>query len=216
MLGDQIVLVELELVNEVLAAVLIQQLPQHDEAHPLLDAAFLQGVEGHIVLQITHTVGNDPQGFALGVDGHFRHANSVQKLGVLFGENVALVKEHFAGGGVRHGIEQLISGDALPQRELFVEFIPAHYREVVSPGVEKQVVYQGFGGFYRRRLAGPEAAVDFQHGVLVILAGVLLQGRHNAGVVAKLVQNFLVGFEAQGADEAGDGNFPVFVDADPE
>ena len=60
-LGHQIVLMELDLLLQLLAGVLAQQLLQHVEADTLLDAALSQGIEVHIVAQVAHLVGLHPQ-----------------------------------------------------------------------------------------------------------------------------------------------------------
>ena len=51
----------------------------------------------------------------------------------------------------------------------------------------------------------------FQQGVLVGLAGVLLQGGHQPGVLAEQLQNLRVGPGPHGADQAGDGQLAVLV-----
>ena len=216
MLGHQIGPVQADLVLQLLAAVLAQQLLQHVEAHPLLDTALGQGIEVHIMAQVAHLIGHDPQGRSLHVDGDLSHADRIQQAGIVLGQQMALIKQELTGGRICHGIDQLVAGDALPQGQLLVELVPAHGGQVVAPGVEEQVVDQGLAGLHRGGLAGTQAPVDLQHGVLVVLAGVLLQGGDDAGIVAELVQDLLVRLQAQGPDQAGDGELAVLVDADPE
>ncbi len=134
----------------------------------------------------------------------------------LLAQQVAVLEQDLAGGGVRHGLDQLVAGHPLPQGQLLVELVAAHGGQVVAPGVKEQVVEQGLGGVHRGGLAGTELAVDLQHGVLIGLAGVLLQGGYDAGIVAERLQDLRVGLEAQGPDQAGDGQLAVLVDADPE
>ena len=62
MLGDQLVLVEENLVDELLPAVLLQQLLQDAEPDPLFDLAGLKGIEVHIAAHIAHAVGDHPKG----------------------------------------------------------------------------------------------------------------------------------------------------------
>ena len=173
-LGYQLILVENDLVNELLPAVLAQQLLEDAEADPLFDLAGLPGVEIHVAAHVAHAVGDYPEGRAVHVDRHVADARGIQQAGVLLGQEAALVKENLAGGGVRHGINQLPPGDPLPQRKLLIELIPAHHRKVVAPGVKEQPRDQGLAGLHRGGLSGTQAAVDVQHGVLVALAGVLL------------------------------------------
>ena len=215
-LGHQIILVQAQLLLEFLAGVLAQQLLQHSKAHPLLDAALCLGIEVHIALEVAHLVGHHPQGLALYVDGDLAHAHGVQLPGVLLAEEVTLVKEDLAGGGVCHGVHQLVAGNPVPQRQLLIELVPAHDGQIVAPGIEEQVVDQGLAGLHRGGLAGTELPVDLQHGVLIGLAGILFQGHHNAGIIAEHIQDLRVGLEAQGPDQAGDGDLAVLVDADPE
>ena len=222
-LGNQLVLVEDDLVDELLPAVLAQQLLEHAEPDPLLDLAGLKGVKVHVAAHIAHAVGNHPEGRSVHVDGHVADTRGVQGPGVFLAQEIALVEENLPGGGVCHGVGQLPPGDPLPQGELFVELIPPHHGEVIPPRVKEQPGHQGLRCLHRGGLAGTEAAVNLQHGVLVALAGVFLQGGHNPGIAAKTVQDALVRLQrliarlaAQGPEQAGDGNLPVFVDADPE
>ena len=98
-------------------------------------------------------------------------------------------KSSLAGSGVCHGLGQLVAGDPLPEGQLLIELVPAHNGQIVAPGIEEQVVHQGLGSFHRGGLAGTELAVDLQHGVLIRLAGVLLQSSRDAGIVAEAVQD---------------------------
>ena len=214
-LGNQIVLVELDLLLQLLAGILAQQLLQHIEAHPLLDAA-LGGVKVHIVAEIAHPVGLHPQGLILHHDNDLGDAHGIQQTSVLLAQQMAVLKQQLAGSGVRHGLGQLVAGNALPQGQLLVELVPAHHGQVIPPGVEEQVVHQGLGGLHRGGLAGTELAVDLQHGVLIRLAGVLFQRGRNTGVIAEALQNFGVGLQAQRPDQAGDRQLAVLVDTDPE
>ena len=129
---------------------------------------------------------------------------------------MALLQQQLAGGGVGYGLGQLLALGLGPQGQLLVELIPAHGAQVIPPGIEEQVLHQGLGGVQRGRLAGALLAIDLQHGLLIGFAGVLFHGGHNAGIVAEAVQDIGVGFQAQGPDQAGDGQLAVLVDADPE
>ena len=193
----------------------LQQLLEHVEADPLLDAALGQGIEVHVVLHVAHLVGETRRGWpSTSMVTSARRRRPAP--GVVLGQQVALLEENLAGGGVGHGIDQLVAGDPVPQGQLLVELVAAHDGQVVAPGIEEQVVDQGLGGLHRGGLAGAQLAVDLQHGLLVGLAGVLLQGGDDAGIVAEQVQDLRVGLQAQGADQAGDGQLAVLVDADPE
>ena len=66
------------------------------------------------------------------------------------------------------------------------------------------------------RLTGPELAVNLAHGFLVALAGILLNGGNDAGIVAEHGQNFCVGLQPHSAQQAGNGQLAVLIDAHPE
>ena len=78
------------------------------------------------------------------------------------------------------------------------------------------VLQQRLGRVQRGGLTGAELAVDLQHGLFIGLAGILFQGSHDAAVIAEALQDLRVGLQAQGADQAGDGQLAVLVDTDPE
>ena len=215
-LGNQLILVELDLLFQLFAGILAQQLLKHIVAHPLLDLALSQGIKVHKVAQIAHLVGNDPDRIAVRLNGHLADAAGIQALGLVSGEQVPLFKEDLAGGRVSHGINQLIAGDPGPQAQLFIELIAAHDGQIVAPGVEEQVVHQRLAGFHRGRLAGTELPVDLQHRVFIGLAGVLLKGRQNPGIISEPLGDLRVGLQPQRPQQAGDGEFPVFINANPE
>ena len=72
---------ELDLLLQLLAGVLAQQLLQHIEADTLLDAALSQRIEVHIVAQVAHLVGLHPQRLIVHQDDHLGNADGVQQAG---------------------------------------------------------------------------------------------------------------------------------------
>ena len=79
-----------KLAAQLLALVLAQQLLEDIVAHPLLDAALLQGVEVHIVGHIAHAVGKHPDGVVV-VQGdlHLADTHGVQHPALIAGEDMA-------------------------------------------------------------------------------------------------------------------------------
>ena len=216
-LGHQIVGVEAALLHQLVAAVLAQQLLQHIKAHALLDAAELTGIKVHIVAHIAHLVGKDADGVtAVQRDADLRHAHGVHQGAVIGGEHMAVLEQDLAGGGIGHGHGQFLALGAGPEGQLLVEFVPAHGAQVIAARVEEQVLQQRLGRVQRGGLTGAELAVDLQHGLFIGLAGILFQGSHDAAVIAEALQDLRVGLQAQGADQAGDGQLAVLVDTDPE
>ena len=215
-LGHQVIHPGADGALELVALVLFQQLLEDGEADTLLDAALRRRVEVHVPAQVAHMVGKDPQGIAVHVHGDLVDADGVQLPQLVAGENVAGLVEELAGGGMDHGLRQSPLRRPDPQGQLFIELIPAHGAQVVPAGVEEQAVDERLGRVHRGGLAGAQLPVYLQQGLLVALAGVLVQGGPDGGIVAESVQNLAVLLQAQCADEAGDGQLAVFVDTDPE
>ena len=216
-LGHQIVGVQTALGDELVAAVLAQQILQHVEADALLDAALLTGIEVHVAGHIAHLIGKDLQCLAgLQRHGDLVHADGVQLGAVGGGQHVAVLKDDLTGGGICHRHGQLLALGAGPDGQLLIELVPAHHGQVVPAGIEEQALQQGLGGIHRGGLAGAQLAVDLQQRFLIGLAGVLLQRGHDAAVIAEALQDLAVGLETQRADQAGDGQLAVLVDTDPE
>ena len=161
-------------------------------------------------------VGEDLHGLAVHVHDHLVDAGGVQLPGLGPGEEMAGLVEQLAGGGVDHRLRQGPLRGAHPQGQLLVELIAPHHAQIVAAGVEEQAVDEGLGGVHRGGLAGAQLAVNLQQRLLIALAGVLLQGGQDGGVVAEEGENLRVGLHADGADQAGDGQLAVFVDAHPE
>ena len=208
------------LLRHALAVSLLQQLPQHSEAHLLRDAR-LFGIEVHEPLHVHHVVGEYLDQVHAGVqvlhlDDRFVDAQGVQHLGPLPGEHLADLGHDLAGGGVGHGGGQLLAGQPIPQGQLLVELVASHCGQVVPAGIEEQGVHQALGGVHRGRLAGTELAVDLQHGIFIALAGVFLQGGQDPGVLAEHVQDLRVGLGPHRPNQAGHRQLAVLVDAHVE
>ena len=195
--------------------VLLQQLPEEGEVDLLGDAA-LGGIEGQEALGVHHAVGEDPHQGALQVDDGLVDTLGLDGLGPLPGQDLAGLGDDLAGHGVGDGQGQLLAVQAGPDGQLLVELVTAHGGQVVPAGIKEEGVEQALGGVHRGGLAGAQLAVDLQEGVLPGLAGVLLHGGQDAGILAEHVDDLGVGPGTHRADEAGDGQLPVLVDADIE
>ena len=218
-LGDEILGVLLDGVRPVLgvgAAVLLEELLEGGEADLFLDAVLL-GVKVHELRHVHHAVGEDLHGLAVhGGDDGLVDAAAGDLLGLLAVQGLAVHGDDLAGEGIGHGRGQGLASQAGPDVHLLVELIPADLGDVVAPGVEEEGVQVAFGALHRGGLAGTKAAVDLEKALFPGLAGVLLEGGENALVLAEELLDLPVGLHAKGADEAGDGNLAVFIDADVE
>ena len=224
MLGRKAVGVVADGFLELLALVLRQQLLEHALAHALLDAALGDGVEVHEAGEVDHVVREDAQRLAVEVERHVVDADGVKLAGLVAGHDMAGVEEDLARARVGDGIGELLAVDAGPQGELLIELVAADHGQIIAARIEEEVLDEALAGLDRGRLARTELAVDLQHGLLIGLAGVLLQRDLDAVVVAEEVEDAGVGLEvgvllgltADGADQLGDGDLAVLVDADPE
>ena len=216
MLGDEAVGVVADSFLELLAAVLLEQLLEHALAHALFDAALGHGVKVDKAVKIDHVVGEHAHRTAIDLDGHIVDADGIHLAGFLVGDDVAGVKHDLARARVGDGEGKLLPADARPQGELLVVLVAADHGQVIAARVEEEVVDEGLAGLDRGRLARAQLAVDLEHRLFIGLAGVLFERDGHAVIIAEQLEDLRVGLKADGADELGDGELAVFIDADPE
>ena len=107
----------------------------------------------------------------------------------------------------------LLGGEA----ELLVDLVTADAGEVVALRVEQQALEQAAGGVDGRRLAGAQATVDLDEGVLTGEGGVTLDGALDHVGVTQELEDVVVGDgDPQGAQEHGGGLLALAVDGDHE
>ncbi len=215
MLGDQLVH---PVGNGVLPAAGgdgLQHFLQDREIHLLPDAVLL-GIEVHEGVHADHVVGEHLDVGVADLDDGLVDALAAQLVSPGAGDEVAGHDQNLAGHGVRDGLGRFLTGQAAPDVHLLIELIPADGAHVVAVGVEQQPFQVGGSGLHRGRLTGTQTAVDLQQGLLPGLAGILVDGGKNPGVLAEHLLDLLVGLHAQGADQAGDGQLAVLVDTHPE
>ena len=214
MLGDQVVPPQGDGLGPAVLGHGVQHFPQDGEANLLVNSVRL-GIEGDELGHIHHAVGEDLQSpAALQGQKGLIDAPGGELLGPGPGERLAGHGQNFAGHGVGHRLGQSLTGQAGPDIHLLIEFVPAHLGHVVAPGIEEQRVHIRLGVFHCGGLAGTQAAVDLQEAFLPGLADVLFYGGADEGIVAEQLPDFVVGVHPQGPDQAGDGQLPVFIDAD--
>ena len=212
MLGHQVVHVVGHRLLQLLAGVLLQELAQHGEGHLLGDAALLR-VKVHEVLHIHHVVGEHFHQLAVHIQDSLIDPSVLQLPGPLPGQVLPGLGDDLTGTGIGYGQGQLLAGQPGPQSHLLVELIAAHRGQVVAAGIKEQAVEQALSGVHRGRLAGTQLTVDLQQGLLIVLAGILLQGRLDALVLTEHLDDLGVGLGSDGPDQAGDRQFAVLVDA---
>ena len=212
-LGNQLIHILPDGIQQLLALVLFHQLAQHGEAHPLIDAQlFLVAI--HKVVEPHHVVGEGLDLFALHIQIGHRNALLLDEGGLLPGEHLAGSGQYFAGEGIGDRAGQFLAAEALGNSHLLVELIPAHGGQIIALGIKEQVVEQSLRAVHCGGLTGTETLVDLNEGVLGGLdGGVLVQRSDDPLVLAEHLFDLGVGADADSPDQGGDGQLAVFVDA---
>ena len=116
------------------------------------------------------------------------------------------VHEHaHVGVGPVGGLDVVVQAD--------VELVPAHAREVVALGVEEQALEHRRGAVERRRLAGALLAEELDQRLVLRAGRVLLDGVADVDRVVEQGEELVVGAVAHGAQEHGDRELALPVDA---
>ena len=194
---------------------LLQHFLQDLEA-ALLAAAVVLRVEVDKPAHVDHAVGEDLDAAAADIDDSLVDAAVGDFVGLRPGEDLAGHGQHLAGHGIGDGIGQGLVRQTGPDIHLLIELVAADLGNVVAAGIEEQRGQIALGVLHRRGFARAQTAVDLQQGLLAAVAGVLLEGRQDALVLAEEFLDLGVGGDAQGADQAGDGKLAVLVDAHKE
>ena len=104
--------------------------------------------------------------------------------------------------------------DTVLEMELFVEFIPADFRQVIAPRVKKHAVEQTFRAVHGQRLARADLLIKLQQAVLVIIRRIFAETGQKLRLLAKQLYNLRIGPIAQGAYQYGHRHFTGAVHAD--
>ena len=215
-LGHQIAGALLDHLLELLGRSIFQDVLQDRQMDHLVNTGVL-GIKGQPAVRADKVVAHDDAGLVPRDDGDAVDAGVLDGSRLLGGQHGALFKEHFARARVHRVLGQLMLDDAGSQGQLFVKLIAAHAHQVIALGVKEQAAQKAPGAVLAGQVAGLLLAVDFKEGFPLVLGGVgLIEGRHQALVLAQQGGNLRVGGIAQGAQEDGDGQLPGPVDADPQ
>ena len=193
----------------------LEHFTQHAEADLFLDA-ILRRVEIDELRHIDHAVGEDDDLAAVHVDHGAADAaaGDLVRLGAV--DRLAVHSDDLTGHGIGHRLGQRLAVQTAPDVKFFVEFIAADLAHVIAAGIEEQRLEITLGTFDCGRLSRTQAAVNFKQRFLARLARVLVHGRLDERILTEHLGDLAVGRHAEGADEAGDGQLAVFVDADPK
>ena len=197
----------------------------HALAHPhgaLVELAVqLRVVTGQEPGQRGEVVADDLHLVAVHHDQHAVDSGVLNGLRHFAGNAAARLHQHFAGVGMGDRLGGFLSADTRGQRQLLIELIAAHMRQIVALGIEEQGVDQAGGGFHRRRLAGTQLVVNLNQRLLPagletlapVLGGIAGDGGAHALVVAQQVDDLRVGLHAHRAQKHRQGQLAGAVDA---
>ena len=110
---------------------------------------------------------------------------------------------------------QLLQEHAFGGAQLLVDLVPADPGDVVALRVEEQVLEQRLRALGRRRLTGPELAVDVLESFLLGLDVILVQGVLDGRGAVEELQDVL-GAESERLQEDGHVLPALAVDPDPD
>ncbi len=101
--------------------------------------------------------------------------------------------------------------------EFFVKLIATHTHQVIALGVKEKAAQQGAGTILRGRLARLLTLVNFKQALRLrfCIIGVL-NGGHQALIIAQKVDDFLIRAIAQRTQKHGDGQLTGAVNAHPQ
>ena len=124
--------------------------------------------------------------------------------------------DNLASGSVHDRLSQDAAADAALPAQLLGELVTAHGSQVIALGVEKERIQELLGVVLVGRLTGAQTLVDLHHSFALALdlLTVTLDGGSNTGVIAKELENLLVGSKAQSTDEISHGHLAGAVNAD--
>ena len=166
---------------------------------------------------VDHAVGNDFDFFPLfGEDISFGDTGLFDLVCLLGGDDVTGVGKELTGLHVDDFAGELLAGQTLGDPEFLIIFIAAYAGQVVTAGVEEQVVEMLFRSLNCRRLARAQSLVDFQECFFTVFRRVLLEGRKDPLVRTEEIEDLFVAGKAQSTNEGRDRDLSVLVDADIE
>ena len=203
------------LFGPVLFLCLLQHRAEGGEVDLFLDAHRAR-IEIHEAGHVGRAVGEDLEFLAVDHQNRFVDRAVGDLMGSGAGQDLAGHGQDLAGHRIDDGLCQLVAGKTRPDVHLLVELVAADLRDVVAAVVEEQGLQIGAGVVDCGGLAGTELAVDLQQAVLGRMAGVLLDRGGDEGRLAEHLEDLRVAVHAEGADQAGDRQLSVLVDADVE
>ena len=217
-LGDKLLCARLDEDTQgvLVACCFLEDIAEDSEAHVLVDA---EGLNIHIAgvgLDVDHAVAAYLYGSALacGVnDGNVDNAGILDLESLLLCDYLALVDKDLTGQRRDDCLGSLLAVDTLGNSELLIILIAAESGEVVSLGVEEQHVELILRGLHGSHVAGVELLVDLEKSLFLVLGAVLLDGAGDSGVVAELSGQLCIGGKTDGAEEGGNGDLSVLINA---
>ncbi len=222
MLRNQIILGSLDVVNQLVLALalglcIFQQLLEHFKANLFLNAALLLRVKGNEVLHVNHAVAEYLDlGAVICFDDGAVYAAACNFICQLAGTQRAFLCNDFAGHRIGDGLAQRVACQTACNVQLLVILVTTYRRNVIAAGVKEQRIEQAARRIHRWRLARTQLLINLNQCFLNGLGRILVQRCENALVLTEHLNNLCIGLYADCADERGDRNFSILINADIE
>ena len=198
----------------------VEDLADLGKVGALIDTGLGLDVEAEEVLGVDAAVGDDNErtgllALLLNEDGNAGNAGVIDLLGLGHVDLLALGGQQLAGQRGDDVLGSPITGNAAGQAELVVHLIAAKTSQVVTARVKEQVVQVRAGVFHRRGLTGAQLAVDLEQALLGVVGDVLLERGVDLRLgIAEELLDLLIGGQAQGTQQRGNGQLAVLIDTD--
>ena len=198
----------------------VEDLADLGKVGALIDTGLGLDVEAEEVLGVDAAVGDDNErtgllALLLNEDGNAGNTGVIDLLGLGHVDLLALGGQQLAGQRGDDVLGSPITGNAAGQAEFVVHLIAAKTSQVVTARVKEQVVQVRAGVFHRRGLTGAQLTVDLEQALLGVVGDVLFERGVDLRLgIAEELLDLLIGGQAQGTQQRGNGQLAVLIDTD--
>ncbi len=193
-------------------AVLIQKLLQHRIVDKLRNTKFF-GIAVHKIGDVHHHIGENFNILLLCLNQHRRNSGILNGIRHLSRHLVPCLCQNLSRQGIHHILRKDMMPDPIPKHQLFIEFISAYLRQIISSGVEEHCHNKAFRTLDAQRLAGADLFIQLQKSFLIILGSILCKARLNLRLIAEKLSDFIIGTNAHRTDQHRDRHLSGPVNA---
>ena len=213
-LGNQLVHVLLQGIAKLLGIIaeLLEDLFEHGIINQFMNAEIIR-VTLNKIGDVNHHVGKNLNVSLLRLDhyvGNCRILDLVSKLSRYLGASLG---DHVTVDGIDNVLRKDLMTDTIAKGKLLVELVASNLCEIITAGIKEHRLDQAVRTLNAQRLAGTDLLIEFKKTFLIIGRGILLKTSLDLRLVAEKLNDLLVGTDAKGTDEDGDGNLSGTVHA---